>query len=73
MCRMLIVEGKANPWIIFGVTDPAERTDAKLPLLLEKMDSLPWFSPQQEREREQRIFKEICALMQPAASMEALE
>ncbi|KAI7152975.1 hypothetical protein KC349_g8663 [Hortaea werneckii] len=73
MCRMLIVEGKANPWIIFGVTDPAERTDSKLPLLLEKMDSLPWFSPQQEREREQRIFKEICALMQPAASMEALE
>ncbi|KAI7547328.1 hypothetical protein KC331_g5078 [Hortaea werneckii] len=72
MCRMLIVEGKADPWVVVGITEHPEQPDSKVPVLLEEM-VLPGLSQQQKREREQQMLKEICALMPLAVSMETLE
>lgn len=35
MCRMLIVEGKADPRIVVGITEHPERPDSKAPFLLQ--------------------------------------
>ncbi|KAI7265267.1 hypothetical protein KC343_g3313 [Hortaea werneckii] len=68
MCRMLIVEGKANPWIVVGVTEHPEQSDLMLPILLETIQSPPSSNSQDE----QQILKGICALMPLAVSMEFL-
>ncbi|KAI7363340.1 hypothetical protein KC354_g6557 [Hortaea werneckii] len=72
MCRLLIVEGKADPWVVVGITEHSEQPDSKVPGLLQEI-TLPSLSQQQKREREQQILKGICALMPLTVSMEALE
>ncbi|KAI7083268.1 hypothetical protein KC356_g7725 [Hortaea werneckii] len=69
MCRMLIAEGKANPWIVVGVTTHPKQSDLSLPILLETIQFPPSSSSQ---DAEQQMLKEICALMPLAVLMESL-